>query len=343
MKYLFILFFVFNVSGQSTILPETVTIDSISLTKMEITNYPDGSKIKEKDQKILYFNPRKNVSIFFPSTIRQGITGSENVTFSYNTEASQYFGILKGIKTGDSNLLVITNDGQIYSFLLRYQYDIPVQNYFIELSESIGNENPTVNDLEEKENKKEETYISVKSPLQSTLQERNYDPNTSDFETVNYRKTPKDTSYLKYNKDRLDYMRAYSSNLVATLKSNGFSTKHSDIKLTLLSIVYNYNEMYFTFEIDNQSGVDYDINLLDVSIANNKQQKRKSAQTLLKKPIFTFELLNRIPRKSTKRIVYVFPKFSINDEKKLIIELNEFGGERNLQLDIKYNYVNNPD
>jgi len=137
-------------------------------------------------------------------------------------------------------------------------------------------------------------------------------------------------------------MKKYSSNLTTTVKTNGLSNENNDIKLSLLSINYKYNEMYFVMEIENKSGVDYDVNLLDISVANNKKRKKKSAQTILKKPIFTYQLLSRIPRKSTKRIVYVLPKFSINKQKKVIIELNEYGGERNVTVDVPMARVNNP-
>lgn len=338
MKYIFFLFFLCSLNAQEA-QNDTIVADSIKPVNEPVLNYPDNSPIYENGQKIIYFNPRKNVSIFFPQPIRQGITGSENVTFTYNTEKPQFFGLLKGIKSSDSNLLIITTDGQVYSFLLRYDYNIPNQNYFIDVTESIGNEDPT---YQAKVENKDEMAIN-ESALKPAFEERNYDPNFSDFETVNYMLTPRDTSYLYYNTDRLDFMRKYCSNLSQRLKSKGLSVSDNDIKLTLLSINYKYNEMYFTMEIENNSGVDYDLNLLDISVANNRKRKRKSAQTILKKPIFTYQLLSRIPRKSTKRIVYVLPKFSINDEKKVIIELNEFAGERNLILDIPQRNINNPD
>ena len=55
-----------------------------------------------------------------------------------------------------------------------------------------------------------------------------------------------------------------------------------------------------------------------------------------------FQLLSIMQRKATKKIVYVIPKFSINKVKKVIIELNEFGGERNVTISVPMNVVNNP-
>lgn len=43
----------------------------------------------------IYANNKKNVSLFFPEPIRQGITGSDNFVFTFNREREQYFGLLQ--------------------------------------------------------------------------------------------------------------------------------------------------------------------------------------------------------------------------------------------------------
>ncbi|WP_317173260.1 DUF4138 domain-containing protein [Aestuariibaculum sediminum] len=80
--------------------------------------------------------------LFFPDYIRQGITGSEDFVFTYNREKKQYFGLLQARPGNDSNLLAITDDGQVYSYIIRYQDSISKLNYFVPKSESIGNEKP---------------------------------------------------------------------------------------------------------------------------------------------------------------------------------------------------------
>lgn len=314
----------------------TVEIDST-----EYLTYDDGSPMYEDGHKIIYANPRKNVSVFFPETIRQGITGTTDYTFTYNTEISQFFGVLKAVKSTDSNLLIITNEGQIYSFVLKYKYKLPTLNYFMTLDDSIGNEDPTYIP-EKKEVIVEKTPEEIKAEEQAKLVAVDYNPLLQEYETINYRNKPRDTSLLRYNTDRKEYIRRFCSNLTTTVKTNGISKTNSDIELRLRDIKYNYNEMYFVMDIENKSGVDFDVNFLNISIANNKKRKRKSAQTILKKPLFTYQLLGRIPRKSVKRMVYVIPKFSINKQKKVIIELNEFNGERNVTLDVSKTKINNP-
>src|SRR5690606_23139039 len=88
----------------------------------------------------IYANERKTVSLFFPDPIRQGITGSADFAFSYNRDREQYFGLLQATPGEESNLLVVTRNGTVYSFLLRYSQELEKLNYFIPITGSIGNE-----------------------------------------------------------------------------------------------------------------------------------------------------------------------------------------------------------
>lgn len=90
----------------------------------------------------IYANEQKNVVLFFPKPIRQAITGFPHFVFTYNREKEQYFSLLQAKPGIESNLLVVTNDGQVYSYLLKYTKELPTLNRFISEGESIGNEIP---------------------------------------------------------------------------------------------------------------------------------------------------------------------------------------------------------
>lgn len=95
----------------------------------------------------IYANNQKNVALFFPEPIRQGITGSDNFVFTFNREKEQYFGLLQATPGNESNLLVINRNGSIFSYIVRYREDLSKLNYFIPQSQSIGNEKPTTKKL----------------------------------------------------------------------------------------------------------------------------------------------------------------------------------------------------
>lgn len=88
----------------------------------------------------LYANQSHSLALIFPSPIRQALPGSGNFTFSYNREIFQHFGLLQASPGTDNNLLVLTNDGQVYSFALQYRKLLPETNKFIALDKSIGHE-----------------------------------------------------------------------------------------------------------------------------------------------------------------------------------------------------------
>ncbi len=93
----------------------------------------------------IYANDTKNVALFFPEPIRQGITGSDNFIFTYNREKEQYFGLLQAKPGKESNLLVVNRNGSVFSYIIRYKAQLSQLNYFVPMSNSIGNEKPIVN------------------------------------------------------------------------------------------------------------------------------------------------------------------------------------------------------
>ncbi len=77
----------------------------------------------------IYANDQNNVALFFPEPIRQGITGSENFVFTYNREKEQYFGLLQATPGKESNLLIINQNGAIFSYIVRYKKQLSKLNY----------------------------------------------------------------------------------------------------------------------------------------------------------------------------------------------------------------------
>lgn len=63
--------------------------------------------------KTIFTNENDAVALFFPNAIGQALTGSENFTFSYNRDSPQHVGIVQGFNGNKSNLLVITENGDI--------------------------------------------------------------------------------------------------------------------------------------------------------------------------------------------------------------------------------------
>ena len=249
----------------------------------------------------IYANDTKNVALFFPEPIRQGITGSDNFVFTYNREKEQYFGLLQAKPGKESNLLVVNRNGSIFSYIVRYKAKLSKFNYFIPMASSIGNEKPKVNDS-----------IKVETSERSI-----------DNSTYYYQK------FCSYLLDRNQHI-------------GRITERYEGIVLSVENIVFDKEELYFVIQIENKSTLDYDLNFLNLSIETRQKGKRKSLQRLYQEPTYKHNLPSKIAKSETVRFVYVLPKFSLSNDRRAILELNEKDGERNIEMKISHRYINNP-
>jgi len=118
--------------------------------------------------------------------------------------------------------------------------------------------------------------------------------------------------------------------------------RNESIVLSVENIVFNKEELYFVIQIENNSTLDYNLNFLNLSIETRQKGKRKSLQRLYQEPTYKHNLPSKIAEGETVRFIYVLPKFSLSNDHRAILELNEKNGERNIELKISHRYVNNP-
>jgi hypothetical protein len=271
------------------------------LTKTALLVFLITSAQTQEKLDTIYANDHKNVALFFPEAISQGLTGAPHFVFTYNRDKQQYFGLLQAKPGKESNLLVIGADGAVFSYILKYKKQLSRLNYFIPAAKSIGKEKPVVKD-------------SVED------------------------KKPKNTLT---NKE--DHYRSFGSYLFSKKQGIGRIKKRKNgIILSVENIVFNKEELYFVIQIENRSGLDYDLNFLKLAIETRKKGKKKSLQRLYQDPIFKYNLPDKIGKKQTVRLVYVLPKFSLSNERRAILELNEKDGERDLKLKVSHRFINNP-
>ncbi|GAL65135.1 conjugative transposon protein TraN [Algibacter lectus] len=112
--------------------------------------------------------------------------------------------------------------------------------------------------------------------------------------------------------------------------------------MRLENIVFDKEELYFVIQIRNNSTLDYDLDFLNLSVETRQKGKRKSLQRLYKEPIFKHHLSSKIVVNETVRLIYVMPKFSLSNDRRVILELNEKDGERNIEMKVSHKYINNP-
>ena len=92
MRYILILLFSCGLSAQD-LVPDSSLLNLSAIQPVEeiVTNYPTGSPIFEDGQRILYFNPRKNVSRFFSSNYTHKVLQEAKMLHLRTIQASLSF------------------------------------------------------------------------------------------------------------------------------------------------------------------------------------------------------------------------------------------------------------
>lgn len=102
--------------------------------------------------------------------------------------------------------------------------------------------------------------------------------------------------------------------------------------------IYIHNDkLYIKMAFENQSNIPYDFEYVGFYIKEKKQRKNSTQEQVQLTPENIYpetKSSNEIKPNSSLEIVYTFPKFTIGQEKILLIDMIEKGGERNLSLKI---------
>lgn len=272
--------------------------------------------IAQENENVIYANSTKNSTLIFPTAIKRAIVGSSNFAFGYNKTDPSNIGILKSTGGEESNLLVITDNGSIYSFTIRYERENNNDTYFFTEAQSVGNES------------------GVKSPAKNE--------NNSNVATI--AKPITINSFQAQEETETDIV--YDKLCLLEIEKNDFFKRiygtSNRISIKLKNISYIQNELYFTVYLKNESSLDYDINYLNFYITSKNKLKNTTSQTIPYRAKYIYNLPSKIPAGQEIQAVFVYDKFSINDNKILLLEMSEDKGERIVKLEIPNTFINNP-
>jgi len=243
----------------------------------------------------LYVNDTHILSLVFPEPIARAITGHPNYSFGYATDTPERLGLLQGHPGPDSNLLVLTEDGQAYSFALAYHKKLQEFHRFMDLGESIGNVRAKISLVDSlKQEKKHLSNIAIAS------------------DSLQYRKAC--THFLKKGRTALK-----------TKRVNGMI-------LRLRDVAYYGKETYLVMEIQNCSDIDFEVGFVQIFKAHGNPRKKSSYQKLVMEPVYKYRMPTRVKVEQIKRFAFVVPKFTLANQEKLLVELREKRGSRRVFL-----------
>lgn len=294
-------------------------------------------------ENIIYVTNNKTTTIVFDDNIQRGVPGNKKITFGYDTSSPSPVALMRGVKGPETNIMVITENGNLYDFTVRFAKDLTPEQKTVFVKDSLAQGNIFGSivykaDILKKQADEEAYFQSLRKSSQPLMINDN-----SGEETVVINKEEKEKEDLLYETDKNEYIRKYASNqtTLPTYYRRKFAS-NSKIYLHLKNLAYNKDEMYFSFIVENTTNLDYDIKNLSVYMVSKEKKKSTSSQRIPIKPIMIYNQPDRINGNGKKTFVYVFDKFSIGNKKSIEVEMNESRGERNIILRLDDDTVNNP-
>ena len=231
----------------------------------------------------------KTVHIIFPSPVRYVDLGSPNLIAGKADGAENVIRVKATRKhfRSETNMSVITEDGNFYTFNVKYADEPLLLN--VEMCDFI-HDGEAVN----RPNNAQEIYLKElgsESPMLVRLIMK---------------------SIHKQNKREVKHI----------------GCKRFGIQYLLKGIYTHNGLLYFHTEIRNQSNVPFDVDYITWKIVDKKVAKRTAVQEQIILPLRAQNYATCVPGKKNERTVFTMAKFTIPDDKCLVVELNEKNGGR---------------
>ena len=105
-------------------------------------------------------------------------------------------------------------------------------------------------------------------------------------------------------------------------------SKRFGIQYVLKGIYVHNDLLYLHTEIRNSSNVPFDVDYISFKIVDKKVAKRTAIQEQVLFPVRAYNYAVRVAGKQSERTVFCLPKFTVPDDKQLVVELCEKNGGR---------------
>ena len=103
----------------------------------------------------------------------------------------------------------------------------------------------------------------------------------------------------------------------------------------LLKGIYTHNGLlYFHTELKNSSNVPFTVDFVSFKVVDRKVVKRTAIQEQVIVPLRAYNYVTEVGGKSRERTVFTLPKFTLPDDKQLVVEINEQNGGRHQQFTV---------
>lgn len=237
----------------------------------------------------------KTVHVIFPAPVRYVDLGSPNLIAGKADGAENVIRVKATTRhfRQETNMSVITEDGNFYTFNVRYADEPLLLNVemcdFIHDGESVNRPNNAM-----------EIYLTEldnESPRLVRLIMKSVHEN---------------------DKRRIRHIGSKRFGVQFLLK--GMYT-HSDL-------------LYFHTQVKNTSHVPFDVDFITFKIVDKKVVKRTAMQEQVIYPLRAYNYVTRVNGRDSECTVFALPKFTIPDDKKLVVEMLEKQGGRHQRFEV---------
>ncbi|HNP25091.1 MAG TPA: conjugative transposon protein TraN [Panacibacter sp.] len=242
------------------------------------------SSIAQQNINQLNITTQKTTSLIFPSVIIHTDIGSAELLVQKVEQATNILLIKAGKRDFEqTNLSVITADGNVYSFIVNYDSS-------------------------------QATFIY-------------------NISTVN-----------SGSSHKVSFRNALLSQSVIETYANGILDNPSQLqsiydvnwrmKCAITGFYIRGNILFIQVLLQNQSSINYDIDLMRFSIKDQRIAKRTASQEKDLQPVYVAGNRTVVAAGTKNVIVFAVPKFTIPEHQYLSFEVNELNGGRNLSLKV---------
>ena len=104
-------------------------------------------------------------------------------------------------------------------------------------------------------------------------------------------------------------------------------------------VYVNDGKLFVLIEVANRTNINYDVETISfITDPIQVRNRQIAAEEKIFSPIYSIQT-ETIAKKSKERLVFVFDKFTISDNKNLLFVMSEIDGERTLTLEVKPKYI----
>ena len=237
----------------------------------------------------------KTVHIIFPAPVKYVDLGNTNLVAGKADGAENVLRVKAAVRdfTEETNMSVITEDGDFFSFNVKYVDEPLLLN--IEMCDFI-HDGEAVN----RPNNAMEIYLTEldnESPRLVRLIMK---------------------SVYRDDKRRIRHI----------------GCKRFGVQFLLKGLYTHGDLLYFHTEVKNGTHVPFDVDFVSFKIVDKKIMKRTAMQEQAVYPLRAYHYITRVDGKKKERSVFALPKFTLPDDKKLVVEMAEKQGGRHQEFEV---------